>query len=90
MLAGHDHLYERLAPINPAGQRDDARGLRQFVVGTGGFSHHPFFAVHPASEARNNDTFGVLKLVLSRAGYSWQFLPEAGKTFTDAGRGACR
>jgi calcineurin-like phosphoesterase family protein len=90
VLSGHDHVYERLAPIDPTGRRDDARGLRQFIVGTGGFSHHPFFTAHAASEIRNNDTFGVLKLELQASAYSWQFLPEAGKTFTDAGTGVCR
>jgi len=35
------------------------------------------------------DTFGVLKLTLHPAGYDWNFVPEAGGTFTDAGSGAC-
>ena len=89
VLSGHDHVYERLAPVDPTGRSDGARGLRQFIVGTGGFSHHPFFTVHPASEVRNNNTFGVLKLELKAASYSWQFLSEAGRTFTDAGTALC-
>ena len=36
VLGGHAHDYERFAPQNPAGQLDNARGIRQFVVGTGG------------------------------------------------------
>jgi hypothetical protein len=89
VLTGHDHVYERLAPIDPTGRRDDVRGLREFIVGTGGFGHHPFFTVHPASEVRNNDTFGVLKLELQATSYAWQFLAEAGRTFTDAGTAVC-
>jgi hypothetical protein len=66
-----------------------ARGLREFVVGSGGRNHYDFVAVQPNSEARNNDTFGVLQLTLRSNGYDWQFVPEAGKTFTDAGTGSC-
>jgi hypothetical protein len=41
------------------------------------------------SEVRNADTFGVLMLTLRPNSYHWQFIPEAGKTFTDSGSGAC-
>ncbi len=57
---GHDHIYERFIPQSPDGAADARRGLRQFIVGTGGATHHPF--VGPAlanSEIRNDDTFGV-------------------------------
>jgi hypothetical protein len=36
-----------------------------------------------------NYTFGVLKLTLHPAGYSWTFVPEAGKSFTDSGATPC-
>ena len=36
VLGGHAHDYERFAPQDPSGKLDRARGLRQFVVGTGG------------------------------------------------------
>jgi hypothetical protein len=58
-------------------------------VGTGGKNHRPFGEPHPNSEVRNADTFGVLKLTLRSNGYDWQFIPEAGKTFTDSGSGVC-
>jgi hypothetical protein len=41
------------------------------------------------SEVRNGDTFGVLRLTLHPTGYDWQFIPETGQTFTDAGSGTC-
>jgi hypothetical protein len=41
------------------------------------------------SEVRNSNTFGILALTLKPNGYGWRFIPEAGKTFTDAGSGAC-
>ena len=88
VLAAHDHVYERFAPQDPNG-KPDPMGIREFVAGTGGFSHHPFFAVQPNSVVRNNTTFGVLKLTLRAGGYDWRFVPEAG-AFTDAGSGSCR
>jgi 3',5'-cyclic AMP phosphodiesterase CpdA len=36
VLAGHDHNYERFAPMNPATMLDTIAGLTQIVVGTGG------------------------------------------------------
>jgi hypothetical protein len=88
VLAGHDHVYERFAPLNELGGADP-RGVREFVVGTGGHSHHPFFGVQPGSEVRNNTTFGILRLALRPTSYSWRFAPVAGASFTDAGSTSC-
>jgi len=89
VLVGHDHHYERFAPQSPSGGRDLARGIRQFLVGTGGRGFHPLNTPRPNSEVRQNVTFGVLKLTLRPASYDWQFVPEAGKSFSDAGSQAC-
>ena len=89
VINGHDHDYERFAPQNSDGKSDAARGIREFVVGTGGKSHRPFATPLPTSEARNADTYGVLKLTLHPRGYDWEFIPEAGKTFRDSGSGSC-
>jgi hypothetical protein len=88
ILGGHWHNYERLAPTDPNGQRDDAYGLRQFVVGTGGVNHSAFGTVIPTSEIREANTYGVLKLTLHAASYDWEFVPVAGATFTDSGTAA--
>lgn len=40
-------------------------------------------------EVRQANTFGVLKLTLHAKSYDWEFVPEAGKTFTDSGTGTC-
>ena len=66
-------------------------GIRQFVVGTGGRSHYRFSegATHPNTETGDDDTFGVLKLTLHSDAYSWEFLPEAGKTYSDSGDQDC-
>jgi hypothetical protein len=90
VLNGHDHDYERYAPQNPEGQADPTKGIREFVVGTGGKSHRPFGKPEPTSEVRNADTFGVLKLTLHQHSYDWEFIPEAGKSFRDSGTGSCQ
>jgi hypothetical protein len=89
IIGGHDHDYERFAPQAPDGAADSARGIREFVVGTGGKNHRPFGAAKPNSEVRDATAFGVLKLTLRPKGYDWQFIPEAGKSFTDSGSGTC-
>ena len=89
VVGAHDHDFERFAPQTPSGKKDAARGIRQFVVGTGGAGLRPFFGAKANSEVRNAQTWGVIKLTLSAASYSWRFVPVAGKTFTDAGSGQC-
>ncbi|WP_176738610.1 metallophosphoesterase family protein [Micromonospora pallida] len=90
VLTGHNHQYERFAPQSPTGVADPARGIRQFVVGTGGRSLQPDFPdVVPNSEVRNGSVHGVLKLTLLPDQYRWRFLPIAGQTFTEVGTGTC-
>lgn len=89
VLTGHDHIYERFAPQTHDGRLDAARGIREFVVGTGGSNLTEIEFITPNSEVRNNDTYGVLKLTLHPTSYDWEFVPEAGKTFTDQGTDEC-
>src|SRR5919107_2782861 len=89
VLSGHEHTYERFAPQTPAGAADTAQGIREFVVGTGGASHYSIGTIQPNSQVRNSGTYGVLKLTLHPGSYEWQFVPEAGKTFTDSGSDRC-
>jgi hypothetical protein len=81
VLQGHDHHYERFAPI---------KGIRSFVVGTGGKSHYPTLLPRPGSIVRNSSTYGVLRLNLRPAGYDWKFLPVKGGSFSDTGTARCR
>ena len=89
VLVGHEHNYERFAPQDPQGISDPTRGIRQFVIGSGGRSHYVFGAPIANSEVRNGDTNGLLKLTLHSTSYSWEFIPEPGKTFTDSGDAPC-
>ncbi len=90
LISGDDHNYEQFDPQAPDSTLDFARGIRQFVVGTGGRSNGQLFTPYaPNSKVRNNDTFGVIKLTLHPTSYEWQFVPVRGKTFTDAGSENC-
>ena len=89
ILVGHEHNYERFAPLTPTGSIDTSRGIRQFVVGTGGRSHYGFGPAITGSEVRDGSALGVLKITLEAGSYDWQFLPVAGQTFTDSGTQTC-
>lgn len=91
VLAGHDHGYERFEPMDGAGLRDDRRGLRSWVVGTGGASYRPFiFPPRDTSAVRQAGTFGILKLNLLAKHIEWDFLAEGGSAFRDTGAAAVR
>lgn len=90
VLTGHEHNYERFAPQDADARADPGRGLREFVVGTGGHDRlYEFGPPRANSEFRATGTYGVLKLTLHSGGYDWQFLPTPGSTLTDTGSGAC-
>ncbi len=90
VLSGHSHNYERVAPVDRNGTINQAEGMRQFVVGTGGaFFTGGLGSRIPQSEVVQGDTFGVLFLTLHPTSYDWRFVPEAGKTFADSGSAAC-
>ena len=89
VLSGHEHDYERYAPMDAAGNSDPTHGVREFVVGTGGYFRYGLGTLQPNSQVYNSTTWGVLKLTLHASSYDWQFLPAGGGTFTDSGTTAC-
>jgi hypothetical protein len=89
ILSGHDHIYERFAPQTASGALDQQRGIREFIVGTGGANHSSITGNAANSEVRDALTFGVLKLTLHPTSYEWSFVPTAGGTFTDSGTTPC-
>jgi hypothetical protein len=88
VINGHEHNYERFAEMDSTGV-EVTQGLREIVVGTGGAGLYPFGTPLPASQVRDNETFGVLKLTLHPTGYDWEFIPAADATFTDRGSSDC-
>ena len=89
IVNGHDHGYERFALMTATGAPAPVNGTREFVVGTGGASLRALGTIQASSEVRNNATLGVMKFTLTATGYAWQFVPIAGRTFTDSGTGTC-
>ncbi|MDF3036156.1 MAG: alkaline phosphatase [Paucimonas sp.] len=74
VLSGHDHDYERFAPQNAEGIKNEQHGMRQFVVGTGGAHLTRFVFRKPNSEAASNSVYGVLRMVLKENSYEWEFV----------------
>jgi hypothetical protein len=87
VVNGHDHLYERFARQNAEG-RVVERGVRQFIVGTGGAELYRFVGAAPNSEVRVTQ-FGVLRLDLQPTSYRWEFIAVTGAV-SDAGTDVCR
>lgn len=90
VIAAHDHLYERFAPLNADGSLDESEGMRSFTVGTGGatLDSRPLWT-RRHSQRLITGKWGVLKLELGSNGYRWAFLDTNGQV-SDSGQGKCR
>ncbi|NUT32599.1 MAG: alkaline phosphatase [Hamadaea sp.] len=88
-LTGHNHHYERFLPMDATGDVDLDRGVLPIVVGSGGAGHYGFGRIRKHSVTHDDDTYGVLKLTLRTGSYDYEFVPVAGRTYTDGGRGTC-
>jgi hypothetical protein len=88
VVTAHDHGYERFAPLDGEGRRNDANGIRQFVVGTGGAPLYPFQALKPGSETHSS-SYGVIKLTLRETSYDWAFYQADTEAILDASGGQC-
>ena len=90
VLTGHDHNYERFVPLGADGVRDDAAGITQFVVGTGGATLRKFDkAASPNTAVRRDDAYGVLKLVLSEGAAEFSMMTTGDAGVVDQGRIDC-
>jgi hypothetical protein len=98
ILNGHDHVYSRFAPMDPAGNSDPRHGIREFIVGTGGESLDTVIPSTPNLQAWADQYYGVMKLVLAPDGYRWVYRsalesPSAPTgtpaTYSDSGFGRC-
>ena len=86
VLNGHEHYYERFGPQDSAARPDSSRGVREFIVGTGGAVLYDMGSPLANSE-RQIRGFGVLKLTLAADNYDWEFIPVSGPG--DRGSGTC-
>jgi hypothetical protein len=89
VLAGHDHDYERFAPLTASGDLAGPAGVQSFVVGTGGTWLRPIDGNRRrGSEIALDDVHGVLVLDLHDADYEWRFVDTSGAVL-DSGRRPC-
>jgi hypothetical protein len=87
VLNGHDHLYARYRPLDASGNYDPKKGIREFIVGTGGEtldtvvtsdattadpSGNPNFNAQNL-QAATGEFWGVMSLTLDQNGYAWDF-----------------
>ena len=93
MLSGHNHNYQRYAPMDARGRADPAHGMTEIIVGTGGRNIAGLGSpsTMPPTFVTGQDTsFGVLALTLRQGSYGWRFQTAAGSpAFTDTGSAAC-
>jgi acid phosphatase type 7 len=86
VLNGHDHLYARYRPLDPSGNPDPKKGIREFIVGTGGETLDQVVTTGTESNPGGNENFnalnleaasgefwGVMGLTLNQNGYAWDF-----------------
>lgn len=90
VINGHEHLYERFAPMNADGQLTPD-GTTEVVVGTGGITMAPPGHGAQRSVARQHTAWGVLKLSLWPTRWQAEFLSvPGGEVFSDSFGGVCR
>ena len=87
VLNGHDHLYARYRPLDPSGNYDPKKGIREFIVGTGGETLDAVVTTNTTAadpsgnpnfnalnlEAATGQFWGVMGLTLNQNGYAWDF-----------------
>jgi hypothetical protein len=87
VLNGHDHLYARYRPLDPSGNHDPRKGIREFIVGTGGETLDAVVTTNTTTadpsgnpnfnsenlEAATGQFWGVMRLTLNENGYAWDF-----------------
>jgi hypothetical protein len=89
VLGGHDHHYERFAPLDREGRPAvEGAGAREFVVGTGGAGLYPVLVTREGSE-HHEVVHGILRLELLPGSYRWQFLATPDGAVLDQGEGDC-
>ena len=86
-LSGHDHEYQRFPRLDKELRPDPDRGVRTFVVGTGGKNLTEWGSSN-RSDYRQNTQFGALRLVLRPGSYTWEFRSITGEVM-DQGAGTC-
>jgi 3',5'-cyclic AMP phosphodiesterase CpdA len=88
ILNGHDHLYERFARQMSDGTPEPAKGVREFIVGTGGADLYGVARATANSETRLVE-HGAMQFTLEPAQYRWEYRNVNG-VVRDFGLDTCR
>lgn len=87
VLNGHEHVYERFGRQTPSASAT-RKGIREFIVGTGGAESYRFAQPVKNSQVRVAGVDGVLRLTLEKRSYRWAFVAVDG-TIHDQGGSVC-
>ena len=88
VMTGHDHHYERFAPLDANGA-PAAGGTPLIISGLGGAQGYPMSTTQPGSEFRSNTDHGVVLLTLTPTTFSWGFVSATDNSTSDAGSSTC-
>lgn len=89
VLAGHEHHYERFAPMTPAGVVDTVGGITQIIIGTGGADLRGLRTPLAANSVfQIQGHHGVLKLTLGAGAWRSAFIDAGGRVWDRSG-GTC-
>jgi hypothetical protein len=69
VLAGHDHVYERLL----------VNGVTYIVDGTGGYGLYDFYGILEVSQERDNDDYGAMRVEATNEYLLFQFFHRDNK-----------
>ncbi len=88
VLNGHIHNYQRFPPLAPGGGSDPAKGITEYIIGTGGEDLvGSSFSATPAPLVKVK-TFGYMRMTLAFNSWSTTFVDAAGHVL-DASSGTC-
>jgi len=103
VLNGHEHVYARMRPMDPAGNYDPQHGIPQIIIGTGGEALDTLAVsngvyANPNVVTAYDEGYGVMNLTLRPDGYSFTYKPVlAGAGFgptaldySDSSSGRCQ
>lgn len=86
VLNADAHNYQRWEPMDPSGAVERNRGIREFIVGTGGARKDGLTsdALPDALASAQDTAFGVLMITMGKTGFTWEWRSADGQPpFTD-------
>jgi hypothetical protein len=91
VMTGHDHHYERFAPLDEDGflAETGTPGTSLIISGLGGAPSYPLGTPEEGSQFMSNANHGVLSLTLTPTNYSWAFISASDNATIDSGTATC-